>query len=1805
MDSITQLLGYRIIEQLYAGSRTLVYRGVRESDSSAERLGQRYPVVIKLLLNPFPSFSELVQFRNQYTLTKNLDLPSIVKPLTLEPYKNAYALVMEDFGGISLKEMLKREGSMGQSLVTLSTFLQIGMQVADALDGLYRYRVIHKDLKPANIVIHPDSKQVKLIDFSIASLLPRETQEIQNANMLEGTLAYLSPEQTGRMNRGIDYRSDFYALGVTFYELLTGQLPFISNDPMELVHCHLAKHPATVNQLQPNVPLVVSEIVKKLMAKNAEDRYQSALGLKHDLERCLQHLKETGRIQLFELGTRDLCDRFLIPEKLYGRQAEVEALLNAFERVSIGKTEIVLVAGFSGIGKTVVVNEVHKPIVRQRGYFIKGKYDQFQRNIPFSAFVQAFRDLIGQLLAESDDQIQTWKTQILSAVGENGQVLIDVIPELEHIIGKQLPPAELSGSAAQNRFNLLMQKFMQVFTTADHPLVLFLDDLQWADSASLKLLELLMQNTGYLLVIGAYRDNEVSPVHPLMLMVDEIGKTGISIQTITLQPLSLVDMNQLIADTLNCSHLLAQPLTELIYQKTKGNPFFATQFLKSLHEDEKITFNWDVGYWLCDISQIEALGTTDVLEFIVLQLQKLPTQTQDVLKLAASIGSQFDLNTLAIISEQSKEDTAAALWKALEEGLIIPTTENYKFFSQSDIAAVSYVAANPIYRFLHDRVQQAAYSLIPTNQKQETHLHIGQLLLQVEEKSLEANIFEIVNHLNLGISLINQPLERAELASLNLIAGQKAKNAIAYEPSLGYFKTGLDLLVPECWQVQYDLTLRLHEQAGEVAYLLGHFESMQQFIQALFKNTRDSLDKITSYQIQIQGYAAQGRNEEVMQTALSVLQNLGIELPAQPSQQDIQKKLEQVALYLSEKHIEDLVNLDKMTDPKSLAIMQILSAIIPVVFNSFPQLLPFVVLTMVDLSIRFGNATISPFAYALYGVILCGALGDIDTGSQFGQLAINLLYHGNNREAKSSTLFVVNCIIKHWQQPITETFSFLQEAYYAGLECGDLEHAAWSIALLSFNKYLAGTPLEELEKEMAVRHQLVHQTHQERPAYSHGICYQAVLNLISNTTSPCWMGQHYDETVMLAIHVRNHDLYTLCHLYTNKLMLSVLFQDYQKAKENAQKAEEHLDGAVGMPLVPLVNFYGSLAQLANYANASSVEQSAILEKVAANQHQMELWASQAPVNYLHKFHLVEAQQQHILGNKALAINLYDCAIATAKANGYIQEEALANELAAKFYLEWGKEAIAQTYLISAYYAYSHWGAKAKVDDLEQRYPQLLAPILQRMQPSLIATETILTLSHQSKTSASSSASEGLDLATILKASQALSGEIELEKLLSVLLHVVLENAGADICALLMPKNEQWVIEAFSQLGQPSVILQSLSLEDSQVLPVSLINKVKHTLQPLIVENLATNPSLAADPYIQRQCPKSILCTPILHSGKLIGILYLENNLTIGAFTSDRIKLLSLICAQAAISLENARLYQQSQQSLTDLKQAQLQIVQSEKMSALGNLVAGVAHEINNPVAFLNGNINPALDYIKDIFRLVDLYQQEYPQPSLVIQDEIAAIDLEFIRDDLPKLVGSMREGVKRIRDISTSLRTFSRADRDYPVPCNIHNGIDSTILILKHRLKGNESRPEIQVIKNYGVLPQVECFAGQLNQVFMNLLANAIDALEESNVGRSFAEIQALPNLIIVTTELSLDRQTAVIRIQDNGVGMTDEVKQKIFEHLFTTKGVGSGTGLGLAIAKSIVVEKHAGTLLVNSTLNQGAEFVISIPVKATVLPLI
>jgi predicted ATPase/signal transduction histidine kinase len=1791
---LNSIPGYTIVEELYWGTRTAVYRAVQ--------MPQQRPVVIKVLRSDYPSFSELAQFRNQYAIAKNLPIPGIIQPLSLEPFGNGYALVMEDYGGVALEKYIQQQS------LDLTDVLEIAIQTADTLHDLYCHYVVHKDIKPANLLIHPESKQIKLIDFSLASLLPKETQEIQSPNVLEGTLPYLAPEQTGRMNRGIDYRTDFYALGVTLYQLLSKTLPFVSDDPLELMHCHIARTPVPIDQINPEIPAMVAAIVAKLMAKNAEDRYQSALGLKYDLQHCLTQWQTTGDISVFELGERDVSDRFLIPEKLYGREAEVQVLLDAFDRVANGGSELMLIAGFSGIGKTAVVNEVHKPIVRQRGYFIKGKFDQFNRNIPLSAFVQALRDLMGQLISESEAQVTAWKTQILAAVGDNGQVLIDVIPELEQIIGKQPTAPELSGSAAQNRFNLLFQKFIEVFTKAEHPLVIFLDDLQWTDSASLQLLKLLMNDNGHLLILGAYRDNEVSPIHPFILTIEELNKIQVAVHTITLKSLTFEDTNHLIADTLNCSRELAYPLTELIDRKTKGNPFFTTQFLKALHEDGYIYFDRDRQYWVCDIAQINALSLTDdVVEFMAMQLQKLPVTTQEILKLAACIGNQFDLATLAIVSEQTQIDTATTLWKALQEGLILPTSQVYKFFQGSE-QSIPHSSINPTYRFLHDRVQQAAYSLIPETQKAITHWQIGQLLQQsLSQVQQEEKVFDIVNQLNLGKAAIDDQSQQTQLARLNLQAGEKAKLSAAYQAAQTYCEIGIELLPPAAWQTDYELIYALHRHGSETAYLSSNFDQAEALYREALAQAQTPLDKAVIYRVQMTQYQLQGRNSEAIAIQRQSLQLLGWSIPL--DQESIQSNLDHeiatVNRFLEQHPIESILGFAKMEDEIIAEMLRILQILFYAAWLDSQSTLALLALAkMTTLSLQHGNSDMSPFGYVGYGLIVNALLKNAAQAYQFGITAVQLCEQFDNADVRGMTNFLFAADVHSWSRPLREADTYYDNAFKYGMDAGNWLTVGFMMMQSGSDRLTYGKNLDDLYGIAQAHATFLRQIKslENLDALIVGVL-QPIRHLLGLTkTSFSFDDDTFSEREYLQKY--NNVPYHLAWFYSVKIRHAYLFDQQATYSDLISKLCIIEEAIPSHAKVPSSVFYVVLMHLTLIDRASDEAQRQLhWQAILPLEERLTRWQQDCPENIRHKCLLIQAEKARLNGQKADAIDLYEQAIAEAQAQEYTYEEALANELAARFYLNWGKEKIAQDYLTNAYYSYARWGAKAKVQALESRYPELLAPIVHSQQTAFSAMETVFASdilitsqpSGNASSSGSTSISATLDLATILKASQTLSSEIHLDRLLATLLHTVLENAGADKGALLMPHDDQWFVEAIAALDQP-VHIQSTALSTSHEIPQTLINTIKRTLHPIVIADASVHPLLTTDAYVIQQQPKSMLCTPILQQGKLTAILYLENHVTVGAFTSDRVELLNLLCAQAAISLENARLYQQAQTYAQQLEQSQLQIVQSEKMASLGNLVAGIAHEINNPIGFLTGSISNAKEYVCDLLNHLALYEHHYPHPVDPVKAHAEEIDLEFLTTDLSKLLNSMQGATDRIKAISTSLRTFSRADTEHKVRADVHEGIDSTLLILKYRIKANEYRPAIEVIQHYGDLPLVQCFPGQLNQVFMNILANAIDVFDEAAQHMSFKDLEAKPQTITIKTAMLTPQKEVEICIRDNGKGMAPEVQTKIFDHLFTTKGVGKGTGLGLAIARQIITEKHQGSLEVKSELGKGSEFRIRLP---------
>ncbi|MCT7983853.1 AAA family ATPase [Laspinema sp. A4] len=1760
------LNNYQFLETLHSGARTVIYRVQNQLDGSK--------AIVKTLKSEYPSLADITRLRHEYQILENFQIDTIIQPLGLEPYQNGWALVLEDTGAISLSEWLKSH------TLSLIKFLEIAIDLVGALNELHQQNIIHKDIKPENIIINPLTETIQLIDFSIASRLERENPTVSHPDLLEGTLAYMSPEQTGRMNRSVDYRSDFYSLGITCYELLTGQLPFISNDPLELVHNHIAKTPIPPHQLTPQIPEAISQIIVKLLAKTGEDRYQSTQGLKYDLETSLFSLQTTGEIHDFIPGQADQARQLTIPQKLYGRETEIATLLTTFERVASGPTELILVSGYSGIGKTVLVAEVHKPIVRQRGYFIAGKFDQFKRNIPFASLIQAFQSLILQLLTERQAQILLWKERLLDALGSNGQIIIDVIPEVELIIGAQAPVPELGPTESQNRFSRVFKQFISVFTTKKHPLVVFLDDLQWADSASLKLIELLMTDTDsqYFLLIGAYRDNEVSPVHPTIQTIERIEQAKTVIHNIVLSPLQLNHVEQLVSETLN-ETVRSQPLAELLFNKTGGNPFFLTQLLLSLYQENLLVYQLSEGKWHWNIAQIQAIGITDytVVELIARNIQKLPKTTQHLLKWAACIGNSFNLEVLAVINEQSKSLTAAQLWLALQAGLILPLSNDYKIplvFSPEESSEISLTDVRVDYKFLHDRVQQAAYSLIPDGEKKQTHLKIGQLLLEsTNEEERKENIFALVNQLNYGTDLLTTEADRDQLAALNLMAGQKAKAATAFESALKYLNVGLGLLPEDCWNRQYPLTLALHEEAAEAALLNGNFEVMEALAAGVATHAHILLDTLKINELRLKSCEMQGELLKGVKLGLHILKGLGVELSESPTPAEVEEALITTRATLNEESLAQLLDMPLVEDETKQAILRLITNLVPAAFLSAPSLFILLVCQHVNLSYRFGNSAYSACGFADYGIILIGLLQDIELGYGFGQLALNLLNRLDIKEVKTATLFKVASFTVHWKHHLKETLALLQEAYSSGLEYGDIANAGYSATQRCQHLYWMGVDLNTLHKEMATYSKAIIKINQQTALKWHQPFYQGVLNLMGEGETPCKLiGSAYHEEHSLPLHLQANERTVIHYVFLNKLILCYLFYEFEEALKNGNQAEQYLDGVTGWIAVPSFYFYQSLAQLSVYFTREESEQAVIRDRIQSNQEKMKTWASHAPSNFQHKYYLVEAEKARVLGQKIEAMDYYNKAIAGAQENQYIQEEALAYELTARFYLSQGKQLLAKSYLTDAYYSYIRWGAKAKVKDLEQRYPDLLDVVLN---PKL-TSPTLQPLAQLTKeTLAGTNIIDGtiLDMVSVMKTSQVISGEIVLPNLLDKLMTILIENAGAERGVLILLEHGEWMSKASGTKDQVQV-MQSVPIHQSNDVAIAVVEYVTRTQKDVILTDASIDPVFSGDAYIREHQLKSILCLPIFYQGTLSAILYLENNLIAGAFTSRRVEVLKMLSSQAAIALENATLYHtlelkvetRTQELKTKNDRLEIEIQERQRAEqaadtanrAKSQFLASMSHELRTP-------LNGILGYVQILSR--DKHLNQAQKSGVKIIHQCGEHLLTLINDVLD--LSKIEAGKMELQPKEFHFPEFLESISDI---CRVRAESKGIALIY-------EPAPNLP----RGVFGDEK----RLRQVLINLLGNAVKFTER---GRVTFQVESIP-------PVKLDPEYPLMRLQfrikDTGIGITPEQLVTIFLPFEQVKGTirqTEGTGLGLAISRQLV-EMMGSTIQVESEAGKGSQF--------------
>jgi len=1416
------------------------------------------------------------RLEHEYALRTLLDPDWAARPVALASRDGRLTLVLEDPGGEPLDRVLGRPMDVTQ-------FMRIAVPLAGALRKMHDRGLIHKDVKPANVLVDLARGGVWLTGFGIASRLPREHRVPEPPEVIAGTLAYMAPEQTGRMNRSVDSRSDLYALGVTFYEMLTGTLPFTAADPMEWVHCHIARQPVPPDERAAGIPGALSAIAMKLLTKNAEERYQTAAGVEADLRRCLVAWGSFGRIDPFPLGTQDASGRLLISERLYGREREIETVLAAFDRVvAHGTTELVLVSGYSGIGKSSVVNELHKVLVPPRGLFAAGKFDQYKRDIPYATLAQAFHSLVRPLLGQSESELGRWRDALREALGPNGQLIVNLVPELELVLGKQPPVPELAPQDAKNRFQMLFRRFVAVFARREHPLALFLDDLQWLDAATLDLLEHLVTHSEVrnLLVVGAYRDNEVGPSHPLMRTLEAIRTAGARVHEIALAPLGLDDVGRLVADALHCDPERALPLAQLVHEKTGGNPFFTIQFLIALVEEALLAFDPVTAAWTWDLPRIRAKGFTDnVADLMAAKLSRLPHGTQKVLGPLACLGNVAEMATLNLLHAGTEEATHAALWEAVRIGLIL----------RSETA----------YIFLHDRIQEAAYALIAEGERAMEHLRIGRLLAAgTRSEELEEHIFEIVNQFDRGAELITRGEERERVAELNLMAGKRAKAATAYASALQYFRAGRALLAENGWEDCYRLTFELELNWADCEYLTGELALAGDHLAALSARARTIADSAAVTCVRINLYTTLDLSDSAVAVGRDYLRRVDSQWPLHATAVHVRQEYDRLWQLLGSGPIETLVDLPLMTDPDRCATMDVLTVLTSPALFTDPNLFRLVVGRMATLSLEHGNSDGSCLAYAWLGGVLGTYFGDYQAGFRFGRLGVNLVEkHGLDRfSARVYLVFAVH--VAHWTQDLKICRAFLRRAFQAAQDAGDLSYAAYACVDLITNRFATGDPLSEVERESEDGLEFARKVR-------FGLAADEItgplrlIRMLRGLTPEfnSFNDADFDEDCFSRRLESNPQLAIgACWYWIRKLQGCVYAGDVASATAAAAKVESLLWTAPTQFEHAEYHFYAALARAARCDTASAEERPQYLEALAAHHELLTVCAKNCPATFANRMALVGAEIARLQGRDLDAMRLYEEAIRLAREHGFIQNEGLAYEVAARFYAARGFETFAHAYQRNARDCYRRWGAEGKVRQLEQLHPQLRED--HGPAPTAIVGASVAQL----------------DLGAVVKASQAISGEIVLGRLIETLMTIALEHAGAERGLLILIRGDTLEIEAEARTDRKTV---EVTLRQEPVtptdLPESLLHTVMRTQESVILDDASAPNPFSADAYIRENQARSVLCLPLVKQATLIGVLYLENSLAPHVFTLARIAVLKLLSSQAAISLENTRLYRDLQE----------------------------------------------------------------------------------------------------------------------------------------------------------------------------------------------------------------------------------------------------------------------------------------------------
>jgi predicted ATPase/signal transduction histidine kinase len=1680
--------------------------------------GERSPVLALAPSSKRPARWVIERLERTYALRETLDQTAVPRLLGLDQEGELRALLFEDPGGNLLA------GLLGQPW-ELTQFLRVATGTVAALGGLHRQGLIHGNVNPANILVNLSSGQAWLVGASFESRLA----PAQDLTPLEsaGMFAYMAPEQTGRINRPVDARSDLYSLGITLYELLTGTLPFSASDPMEWAHAHIARQPVPPSERVASVPEQLSAIVSKLLNKTAESRYQSAAGLETDLRTCLASWETDRRINRFPLGAKDVSERLLIPEKLYGRDQESRELQAAFDRMlDSGRPELVLISGYSGIGKSSVVSEVCKYLFSPQVIFASGKFDQYKRDIPYATLAQALQSIISQILSKSDAEVASWKRALQEAVGPNGELITNLIPELEFIIGKQPAVPDLAPQETQARFQMVFRRFLAAFAGPEHPLTLFLDDLQWVDNATLELVEDLVfePEIRYVLLIGAYRDNEVGPSHPLAHMLAGIREGGANVQEIALRPLAFQDVARLLADSLHCSWESAQPLAQLVHEKTGGNPFFVIQFFTALAEEGSLWFDPANYAWTWDMGRLRAKEYTDNLgEFMADKLQRLPQHTQEVLGQFACLGNRVDLAVLARIREESEEELHSGLREAGQAGLVVRTDKGYAF--------------------LHDRVHEAAYALIPESKRAAAHLRIGWLMAApVVPAETGEEIFEIVNQLNRGNALVESRDERERIAELNLVAGKRAKAATAYASALTYLMAGRALLDDLSWERRYQLVFCLEFERAQCEFLTGHFSVAEERLLMLSQKATGLVDRAAVVRAEIDLYASLDQSHRAVEAGLEYLRGVGVVWPTHPTDEEVRQEYDRIWQQLGSRSIESLADLPSIADPACRAMLDLLTALEEPAYFTDQNLRCLIVARMVNLSLENGNSDGSCVAYVQLGWFVGPRFGDYQAAFRFGKLGLDLVEkHGLERfRARVTQCF--GYFISPWSRHLRDSVELLRRSVVTAQQAGDLKYAVYGCDRLTTVLLAAGEPLAEIQRQAE---NAIEFARRAKFGYVVDIVvgqlrFIRTLRGLTPSLASFNDAEFNEDLFEERMEANPHSVFAICWYWIRKLRARFYAGDYASALAAAAKAKPILLPGVQHFEVAEYLFYAALTHAAAYASASAEDKIQQRQALMAAYEQISILAENSPENFGNCAALVGAEIARIEGSELDAEHLYEEAIESARINNFIQNEAVAHETAARFYEARGLQTVARAYIQNARDLYLRWGALGKVKDLELSFPSLRET--QRLSGPLL---------------------EQVDAQALASASQAVSSELDLPKLVETLLVIALKDAGAERGVLLLLRDQEPQIEAEALTGPDAVSVNFRQASPTPMdLPDSILRYVIRTQESIILDDASAPNQFSPDEYIRKRQARSVLCFPLIKQASLKGILYLENNLASHVFTPERISVLKVLVSQASISLDHARLVAELTKEITERKRAEKELRESEaslreaqtelahvtRVTTMGELAASIAHEVNQPLAGIVTNGNASLRWLSG------------PVPNL---DEAREAIQRIIRD------GS------RAAQVVARIRALSQKTRAARESVNINEAIEEIVVLIGAELQRDRVVLQMDLAAD---LPSVVGDRVQLQQVVMNLILNAVEAM------RPVAERE---RTLLIRTEGN-EADEVRVTLQDSGTGIDPRTQEEIFDAFYTTKP--GGLGMGLAISRSIV-ENHGGRLWATPNQGRGSTF--------------